>query len=286
MLGEQHPPKENNLVHSLHEAQGRLEHFQGVLRSSFERVFVFNELDGRSLRDVLTKDSHGFVRKQEALRTVLEKVRNKLPEQVNSIVQRDRFENAPLAADGQKRYIGSGYNNAVYSVEYSTQPQFAVLFDLHKYKSAQEATARASHLQREHDYYSAMFPGLVPSEQFVVFNDYKTNPSVLCVKEFYPQPIRDLWSIDQNELLQICTTNNYFMDQFRQFSSTCISNLDELVSIGFDVVGTCNIAVVGDNHTARLVLLDPHNVNEPEKFGQCTRDCVSYLSNVLSELEK
>lgn len=230
----------------------------------------------------------GWPRELDVLSFGLTVIYNGLPNSIKKSLQEQAFEKIPLNIPETSDYrvmerLGSGGMNIVYFFSPHENGSFSVGLKRRGFDTAEEAWKFAKTQKLEYEYFRDMYksiPDLVPEENQVVYRNYKNEASVMFVREYVPEPLRDIFMIPKEELENIIISNGRFRDQLLKFVTVSMENLGVVINEELDILGDKNLAVVGERGKERLVLLDPHTIQVKNT------EIRSKIGNRLSQLKE
>lgn len=256
-------------------------------------IFVLGDVQTKSLGQIVKESiEKGWPSELDALAFGLTVIYNGLPNSIKKSLQEKTFEKIPLDIPEIGNYrvmdrLGSGGMNIVYFLSSHEEDSFSVGLKRKGFDTAKEAWKYARDQKREYEYFRNMYkniPGLIPEENYVVYKNHRDEMSVMFVRDYIPEPLRDIFKIPKEELENVITRNSEFRDQLLKFVTISLENSDIILNEELDIPGDKNLAVVGDKGKERLVLLDPHTIltKKPEIRSR-VENRLNQLKDVLME---
>ncbi len=241
-----------------------------VIKEEARSVFVYNtKSDIHKVIELYHATQK--IPRREILRAGFSAIQGLLPNSVNYSLQEKTFEKVPLDVENDneklKNYrilekIGSGGVNTVYFLA-NEGKSYAVGLKRGGFDSSSEAIRFADYEQKEYEYFARLYKdveGLVPKENNIVYENYEGKPSVMFVREFVPGSLRDFFSTDETEIVNLAKNNKQFADQFLKFAEVTKNNRDLLQNYGFDLLGINNLAIAGEDENPKIALIETHTI--------------------------
>ncbi|MFH1899345.1 MAG: hypothetical protein ABIJ82_02650 [Patescibacteria group bacterium] len=258
-----------------------------------EDVFVLGDVQTKNLSQIIKEGiEEGWPSELDVLAFGLTVIYNGLPNSIKKGLQGRSFEKIPLDIPEIDDYrvmkrLGSGGTNIVYFYSSHEGNSFSVGLKRKGFNTAEEAWKFAKTQKQEYEYFRNMYkniPNLIPEENQVVYKDRRSEPSVMFVREYVPEPLKDIFKIPKEELENIIISNSEFRDQLLKFVTISLENSNVILNEELDILGDKNLAVAGERGRERLILLDPHTVltKKPEIRSRI-ENRLSQLREILTE---
>ncbi len=231
----------------------------------------------------------------EVLRCVFTLVYNAIPKNMRPRHEKSIFQNLPLkfgANETEKKMerLGSGAVNTVFLLAGENGAgSWAIGLRRLGFRNYEEAQSYALRQQEEYRYIQSLFgdiEGLVPEKYRLIYTRFDNKPGVMFIREFVGGPIRDLFDIPNQELLELIASNRTFGNQFRNFASRCNEHIARLAEMRLDIIGKKNLVVAGEKGQERLVLLEPHTCDSVDKNGDQERRIRERIQKLAELLER
>ncbi|MBU0535181.1 hypothetical protein KKC62_03350 [Patescibacteria group bacterium] len=239
------------------------------LKDTTEGIFILGDVQTKSLTQILKESVEDKqLHRREILSFGLSLIYNGLPNSTKKILQEQALEKTPLDIPKINEYrvmerLGSGGMNIVYFFSPHEGKSFSVGLKRRGFDTEKEAGKFAKAQKTEYEYFRDMYkdvPNLIPEENQVLYRNYKNEISLMFVRKYVPEPLRDFFKIPREELENIIISNREFRDQLLKFATISLENSDTILNEELDILGDKNLAVTGEKGKEKLILLDPHTI--------------------------
>jgi len=276
----------------------KLRRYKGMFLRAAEEVFVDDpesELPIGNCVGILT-DTTQSKRKRTAAAMGI--VHHFMPQKVNKLVagklaySQDELPFNPREYKLRKK-IGTGGMNDVFLLE-STKGESSyamkVVIEGVGETNIDNLVTYASQQRTDYEKVSAKFthiPDLVLPEYYFIANGPRRGQlAAISIQPFLGKNVRDIFEdVNKAELIDLLQTNDKLKSQLQAFIET-VRNDPSLIEDELDLIGKCNLAIVGDKGNERLILLDPHSRSEKERADHFKKEIarrVKYLSEICSD---
>jgi len=150
----------------------------------------------------------------------------------------------------------------------------------------------ASEQKKEYEQIVEQFkgiPGLVPEEHHVVIHGPSFGkPAAAMIQPFIGDNIRDIFQdFKKEELQEVLKSNKYLTNQLTKFTKI-VKDDSSLIEKELDILGERNLAVVGEEGTEKLLMMDPHFRSKPHRSDKTRgqiEEKLNYLQDIVETLK-